>query len=636
MKTTRFFAALCSLGAVLALSASCQKEPVAAPEEASGANLKTVTLTVGLPEDTKINSNSKTPTQIQWNSSTEEIGVIAKVGDEVKYYTFSGTAGAVSPTLEVSCSSVDDGAQLLYAVYPSNSYDHTNNSWDGVSESIPLILPYQQGSASIGISNKALLSSKITGTSISLKHVCGYLKINAPKRFERWTKSDGSTKVASTDLKKIIISSTSALAGKVGVSFNADGTIKAVDASAADKKSIEYSPKRNTTQTYTLDGTAEDKSDNGSAWSVGIAYVPVLPGTYNDLDFKLKYRPDINGNAVDEYTAHSSGTNTFTPGVALGGADGIVLSGPFVERIATTAVTKSSTTLSMAGNATIWTYSGVTVSDYTFKFCYREAGSGDWTEVDAVYTAGDVTASATVDAAKTYEAKLKITACGVTYESAVKAEVLISSVTFDFGATPDYGTFTYLAAGESEADYHMCVDADDNPMFPTHSPGAKDGQSFKAQVWNGTAFGPTQTIDISLNAPAKTLGVTLVKDGCTVVFEHNQYYYTYYGKILCPSKQYIRLVCPAGKTITKVVAEVEAATNATNRDMTAGIGTAKGNRTKVEETTVTAYGATSSNPEKGLNKSITMVIPGAAANTDYWLYVSGRCSRFTIYYESSL
>ena len=269
MKKTRLFAAISSLAVIFTVS--CIKEtPNGVEENPVEPGFKTVTLTAGV--QTKMNSADNV---LRWNTGNEKLAVFGQIGDSMVKYLFTKPSGATTPTSAEFTGTVSENAVLKYAAYPYAEEDEKCNcSSDGV-----FTFKLDQGqifNAANSVSAYPPLYSEIDGQSVTMKSACAYLRIMLP-----YDNSNSSLAIfESVEINSKGISGT----------FTLDCTGDAPVVSAGDGTKILCTPKNS-------------KS--------GALYVPVIPGTYDDITITVNYTDDCGYPA---FTKQSTKTQTFEMG----------------------------------------------------------------------------------------------------------------------------------------------------------------------------------------------------------------------------------------------------------------------------------------------------------------------------------
>ena len=594
MKRIITSAALCGI-LVLATTVSCQikmespnpNKPGDSMEEYESRSLSIVF------DGTRINSAG---TSMRWNTGSENMAVIGKVGGTPRIYKFtkSGDQGSTPVAGNFTCDAVDVGAELLYAVFPySESYSLTDDT------TLSLNLSEAQNLNIMGsVSNNVLLAGKISAGTVTMKNVCAFLKFLLPQRLI-------DSGISLCDVSHVNISGTG-ICGDVEVDFS--GVAPSVTG-AGDGDAIVAKPKI--------------KSERGQA---GTLYIPVLPGTYPSISFTIVYTAADGHSSFVKTTTNS---NTLLRNEVY---DCGTLSGPFAESLTCTS-SLSGTTLTMEAESVLWKYSGVTNSDYTLQFRYKDSEDADipanWTTVDAATVSGDGTdvdfsATATVTAGRTYDVVALAAADGVTKEATAPGAATKVSVTLKTSVDSDFSSIVYEAAPEDG--YFKVTDNSGNDIFPRFYPGSAadtDSKRFYKKVWSESSsiWGAVQTV--TSGTPGKVTACKVTKDGFDFTFGPTVAYYSIYAKKLCAQSGVpICIHCPSGYTITKIT-----------------IGAAKG--TKLNW----GLGSSSSSTDivaavdyrnDSAAASHDFVIASPAEGTSYWLISgtsSNRLETLTVYYD---
>lgn len=533
MRKVLFMAAACSVMGMVALS--CGKENIT--PDASGTNPpdqpqgdeKVVTLSAGV-EETKVFSSGNT---LKWNGTADKLAVFADVSGNIVKYQFEKAAGSSATSAEFT-GSVAATAVLKYASY---AYSEGRTCEDDV---LGLNLGDQGCDATNSIPHNTPLYGVISGTSVTMKTPCAFLKVMLPK-----TTGDETLSI----YDKVSVSAEDAFGN-----FTVDCSGETPVVSAGDRSSINITPKNSQS---------------------GYVYVPILPGTYDDITITIDY----NDSHAD-FSRNSTETQTFVSGYAY---DCHEVAGPYVESVTTGAGTVVETTLSMGASAVLWKYAGVTNSDYTCKFFYAAHGTdkGDpgWTEVAASSVTGDgtaVTFSATATvAAGAYDFYAQVSDGSVTIDGDVEAAVvkIRTDVTFDFSnagvrAGSPYSVEEYTG-GRSDND-RLITDDQGNVVAPAFSPSnGKATYYYKPFSSATTEYGAVASVATG-NPPAGQVGITVHRGDFSIVFPRTSKFYTFSSDMLCfsVSSQYFVVNCPAGYTIKKVRLQCPA-----NKTCTWGIGT---------------------------------------------------------------
>ena len=600
MRKVIFMAAVCSVMAMFALS--CGKESTNPaetnnnqPEEPQEeVKMVDVTLTAGVAE-TKVFSSGNT---LKWNSGNKnDIAVFADVNGSIVRYKFNGDAGSSSTTSLDFTGSVAEGAVLKYASY---SYSEERTC---VNDVLALrIADNQYCDANNSIPHNTPLYGIISGTNVTMKAPCAFLKVTLPQSTDSQTL---------TVYNKVNVSAANAFGD-----FTVDCSGATPVVSAGNTNEVNVSVRKNQS---------------------GTMYVPILPGTYNNITITVYYN---DGHA--NFSRTSTTSQTFESGYAY---DCHEVAGPYVESVTTGAGSVvEETTLSMSASAVLWKYAGVTNSDYTFKFFYAPHGTAKdasgWTEVAASSVSGDGTAvafsaSATV-AVGAYDFYAQVSDGSVTIDGDIEAAVAmgITQVVWNF-ADIAAGTGSYVAPGDAAlstptftynnnvANRKMITDDSGNPVFPTFSITPSKA-NYYYKNWDGSAWGTnTQVTNGSASDINGMLGgsTTIVVDGDTYTLTINQTakYYTFSSSKLCSQKGFnMRMICPDGFTIKRVVLST-----ASGDTCNWGIGT---NGSSADKVAGTAY--------SGGAADIT--IPSPVTGQDLYLISNANASRLqvlTVYYE---
>lgn len=604
MKKIYVLAAICSITAFLAVSCSKENQQDTPentdPQEQVDPQpqeevLVDVSLTAGVEDsaDTKVFSSGNT---FKWNGSADKLAVFANVSGDIRLYQFDKASGSSATSAEFT-GRVPEGCTLKYASY-AYSADRTC-----VNDVLGLFLGDQTCDAVNSVPHNTPLYGIISGGSVTMKSPCAFMKVMLPKKLD--------------DTNLEIYSGVTVSAANCAGNFTVDLTTPATPVvSSGDASSVSITPKSSRS---------------------GYVYVPILPGTYDDITIEVAYN---DGHST--FSRSSTTEQTFVSGYAY---DCHEVAGPYVESVTTGAGEVEETTLSMAGSAAVWKYAGVTNSDYTCKFFYAAHGTakGDagWTEVAASSVTGDGTAisfsaSATV-AAGAYDFYAQVSDGDVTIDGDVEAATakVVTEVVWTF-ADIAAGTGSYVAPGDAAlstatftynnnvASRKMITDSVGNPVFPTFNiSGGK--ATFYYREWDGSSWGAVTQVE---NGTASSdvngmLGgsTSIVVDGDTYTLTINQTtkYYTFYSSKLCAQKGFnMRMVCPDGFTIKRVVLST-----ASSDTCNWGIGTTGSSADKVA---AQAY--------SGGAADIT--IPSPVTGQDLFLINNNNGSRLqvlTVYYE---
>lgn len=591
MKKNLIFAAMSSLTVIFAVS--CAKEtPVGTEETPVEEGLKTVTLTAGV--ETKVNSVDGT---LKWNSSAETIAVFGQVGEEMVKYQFSKPAGTSATEAQFS-GTVSENALLKYASYPyTSSVDLCNCTADGVfSFHLDPELSYN---ATNSVPNKTPLYGVISGESLTMKSACAYLKIMLPKT------NAGET-------LEIYKSVTVSAAGCCGT-FTVDCTGDSPVISSGSGNELVNTPR---------------KSRSGNI------YIPVIPGTYDDITITIEY---IDDSGYPAFVKKSTSSQTFVAGKFY---DCHEMSGAYAESVASGDAKVEGTTLTMNASAVVWKYSGITNEDYNAKFFYAEAGTekgaSGWTEVAGTISGETnevaLTATAEVEAGKNYQFYAQISDGVKTYDSEIVAVAAkrVVEVVWNFAEIAaggeSYTPYTYNA---TESERKRIVNSEGAEVFPTFSiSGSK--ADFYYQVWNGSAYLTTEYVTsgtASLDAIGMLGGTTTCTvDGATyaLTIASTSSYYTFFSSKLCHgSKGFnIKMECPDNAKITKVLLQTEK-----NDTCKWGIGSTGSSSDNVEAKDYI-------NTDDAVSQEIVINEPGKGKA--YYLISGNKNSRIqvlTVYYE---
>ena len=551
-----------------------------------------VTLTAGVAE-TKVFSSGNT---IKWNSGNNNaIAVFADVSGSIVRYKFNGSNAASSTPSLVFTGSVAEGAVLKYASY-AYSEDRTC-----VNDVLALrIADNQYCDANNSIPHNTPLYGIISGTNVTMKAPCAFLKVTLPQSTDSQTL---------TIYENVNVSAANAFGD---FTVDCSGVTPVVSAGNADEVNVSVRKKQSCTM-----------------------YVPILPGTYNDITVTVSYTTD-DGHA--DFSRNSTQSQTFESGCVY---DCHEVAGPYVESVTTGAGSSEETTLSMAGSAVLWKYAGVTNSDYTFKFFYAPHGTakGDpaWTEVAASSVSGDGTAvsfsaSATV-AAGAYDFYAQVSDGSVTIDGDIEEAVakVVTAVEWVFAdiasGSATYGSYTY---DTEKSGYKRIVNSIGEPVFPTFSISL-NAANYYYQEWNGSNYGETilEPNGTASSCVGGLLGGTITRlvDGQTysLRIKHTASYYTFTSNLLCHGTKgfNIQIPCPDdGFKIKSIVLGCAA-----DKTCIWGIGS-----TGSSADIVTAQDwKDASNPV-----AKEFVIPAPIAGHSYYLISGNKGSRatsITVYYE---
>lgn len=592
MKKNLIFAAMSSLTVIFAVS--CAKEtPVGTEETPVEEGLKTVTLTAGV--ETKVNSEDGT---LKWNSSAENLAVFGQVGEEMVKYQFSKPAGTSATEAQFS-GTVSENALLKYASYPyTSSEDWCNCTADGVlSFHLDPELSYN---ATNSVPNKTPLYGVISGESLTMKSACAYLKIMLPMT------NAGET-------LEIYKSVTVSAAGCCGT-FTVDCTGDSPVISSGSGNELVNTPR---------------KSRSGNI------YIPVIPGTYDDITITIEY---IDDSGYPVFVKKSTSSQTFVAGKFY---DCHEMSGAYAESVASGDAKVEGTTLTMNASAVVWKYSGITNEDYNAKFFYAEAGTekgaSGWTEVSGTISGETnevaLTATAEVEAGKNYQFYAQISDGVKTYDSEIVAVAAkrVVGVVWNFAEIAAGGgeTYTPYTYNSTESGRKRIVNSEGAEVFPTFSITASKAD-FYYQVWNGSAYSTTEQVTsgtASTNAAGMLGGTTTCTvDGATyaLTIASTSSYYTFFSTKLCHgSKGFnIKMECPENAKITKVLLQT-----AKNDICKWGIGTTGSSSDNVAEVDY-------KNTEADVSQEIVINEPNK--EKAYYLISGNKGSRIqvlTVYYE---
>lgn len=589
MKKTRIFAALSSLAVIFTVS--CVKEtPNGVEENPVEPGFKTVTLTAGV--QTKMNSADNV---LRWNTGAEKLAVFGQIGDSMVKYLFTKPSGTTNtPTSAEFTGTVSENAVLKYAAYPYDADDEKCNcSSDGVFTF--KIDPGQIFNATNSVSAYPTLYSEIDGQSVTMKSACAYLRIMLP-----YDNSNSSLAI----FKSVEINSKG-----ISGTFTLDCTGAAPVVSAGDGSRILCTPKNS-------------KS--------GALYVPVIPGTYDDITITVNYTDDCGYPA---FVRQSTKTQTFEMGKFY---DCKEVSGAYIEGVTAGAASVEGTTLTMNASAVIWKYSGITNGNYTAKIFYAEEGvakgAAGWTELP-VEIAGEtnevtLSASATVDASKTYQFYAQVYDGTKTIDSEIAfSSIKVTKITKTVEFTFDGTGFEYL---DPENGYKVITDEAGNPVFPNFYPGEKTNKYYSYKEYSNGKWGEVITKDTT-PTPTNILGGIITKeaDGENFsIFINSEYstyesYYTYWTDLLCcDSKFNIKVLCPEDYAITGITLKV-----LKDKTCTWGVGS-KANTYDISASQ--SYKSTTGNVE------VNIPIPATEIGTPYYLVSnakSNRLSSLVITYE---
>lgn len=533
MRKELFMAAACSVMALVAWS--CGKEninpgtPETQPSDPPQEDVKMVdvTLSAGV-EDTKVFSDGNT---LKWNGTADKLAVFAEVSGDMVRYQFDKAAGSSAISAEFT-GSVAETAVLKYASY-AYSEDRTC-----VSDVLGLNLSDQSCDATNSVPHNTPLYGIISGTSVTMQSPCAFLKVMLPK-----TTGDATLSI----YDKVTVSAANAFGN-----FTVDCSGETPVVSSGDKSTINISPRKS---------------------SSGYVYVPILPGTYDDITITIDYN-----DAHADFSRNSTETQTFVSGYAY---DCHEVAGPYVESVTTGAGSVEETTLSMAGSAVLWKYAGVTNSDYTCKFFYAPTGTAKdaagWTEVSASSVTGDGTAvsfsaSATV-AAGVYDFYAQVSDGDVTIDGEIvggsaKVDVAFTFAELTNGTADGQWAYTGYSSGGDIGSIKI-TNADGNDIFPN---GKMYDRSINYKIWNGSGFGEVQTGSTqtaSPTLPGNLLGVTWTKTvgGQDYVIDflkqssQDAYYAVWSNQFISTYDFAIRINCPSGCKITKITVSSPSGTN---------------------------------------------------------------------------
>lgn len=390
MELNRFFVALC---AIATLAVSCQKEVIknTASEDQTVVpeGMKYVSFEVGTP--TKISGNP-----VKWNSSSEDISVLALYNGESVNYKFTANPNEVASSETTTITGiVDIDAELLYVVYP---YKADNSVDDKRKIHLPQLTSF--GYSNPGASSNTYFACKINETdgtysaASNLKPLFSFLNLKFPVRVKDvlpgYTNPSGTTAAQNSPLATTVKITGSGITGATVVDFSGKDPVTTLD---------------DTTEEKTLKVTLKQHKQSGLPYA-GEYLVQIVPGMVSGLKFKVEYEQEytVKYAAYDaEYTLGAAGSEGFS--FVRGTSYDIELSGPFVKSVSTVSATFQDNTLTMTGSADVYFGGKVTAENYEMKFLYSIKDADDWTPVTASYDDGAITATATLDPSKTYEVK---------------------------------------------------------------------------------------------------------------------------------------------------------------------------------------------------------------------------------------
>ena len=584
MKKTRLFAVMSSFAVIFAVS--CTKEtPSGVEGTPAEPGFKTVTLKTGV--ETKINSNGDV---LRWNTAEEKLAVYGQIGDQMIQYKFTKpqVEGVSTPTEAEFSGTVSENAVLKYASYP---YSETNSacSTDGkLTMELDNTLSYN---ATNSVAAETPLFGIISDNSLTMKSACAYLKITLPGV------------VGSNDIYESITVEAEDCCG----AFVVDCSGETPEISKGDMDKIVCTARRN---------------------RPGIYYVPILPGTYDNMTITVKYTTE---SGYPDFVKQSESSNTFVRGNYY---DCHELSGAFAQSVTTGDGAIEGTTLSMDAAAVIWKCSeDVTNDSYTAKFFYAEAGvekgAEGWTEVEAEISGktSEVTlaASAPVEAGKAYQFYAQVSDGINTVDGAIVTVTARVKTNVEFVPNGRDGEFVYLDPTEG---YKMVTDQDGNPVFPTFGPSGKKATYYYKEYKNGV-YSDVQNVQGADGnpAPAYILGATITKtegnESFAIQLNNTDTYYTYSSSLFCCNSGFnIKLLCPSGYTITKVALKVAA-----GKTCKWGVGSTGSSADLIPEQDY-------KDASKAVN--VELPIPAAVQDTPYYLIsksVNNRLGSIVVTYE---
>ena len=567
---------------------SCTKEtPSGVEGTPAEPGFKTVTLKTGV--ETKVSSEGDV---LKWNSAAENLAVFGQIGDQMIQYKFTKpqVEGVSAPTVAEFFGTVSENAVLKYASYP---YSETNSacSTDGkLTMKLDNTLSYN---ATNSVAAETPLFGIISGESLTMKSACAYLKITLPGV------------VGSNNIYESITVEAENCCG----AFVVDCSGETPEISKGDMDKIVCTTRRT---------------------RPGIYYVPILPGTYDNMTITVKYTTD---SGYPDFVKHSESSNTFVSGKYY---DCHELSGAFAQSVTTGDGSVQGTTLSMAASAVIWKCSeDVTNDSYTAKFFYAEPGvekgAEGWTEVEAEIS-GDtqdvaLSAFATIEAGKAYQFYAQISDGVNTYDGEIvvaTAPVVKEIIEVEFIFNGNDGVFEYMTLKSGKnIGYKKIVNINGDDIAPGFKPSASTSYYYKS--WDGLTYGDTP--QEATQVPSGMTGATITKTvngvDYSIILNTTGKYYTFYNnKLSCQKSYNIKLNALEGHTITKV--RLYSATGTDNCHW--GLGS-----------TASAFIVDAFNYKKTEGAvDVEISVPDAAENTPYYL-ISGcdtnRLGSITITYE---
>lgn len=546
MKKIFVLAAICSTAALMAVSCSKASQDITSKQEPTDqteqqpqdVKLVDVCLSAGVEEpDTKVFSSGNT---LKWNGSADKLAVFAEAGGTTALYQFDKAAGSSATSAEFT-GKIPEGATLKYAAYPYSQDRSCNGNVLG------LLLNHKHScDATNSIPHNTPLYGIVSGSAVTMKSPCAYLKVMLPK------KSDDSTLEIYDSLRV----AANACAGNFTVDLATPATPVV---SAGDLNELAVAPRKSQS---------------------GYVFVPILPGTYNDITISLEYN---EGHAA--FSKQSTQTQIFESGYVY---DCHEFAGPYVESVTTGSPALEGTTLSLSASAVLWKYAGVSNSNYTCKFFYSEAGlakdAAGWTEVAATVdgsgSAVTLSGSATVAAGASYQCYAQVSDGSLTIDGEIAGADAPTVVEFVFsempGGNPYSFAYTTLSQGKNDG-MKMITDAQGNPVIPTFKPGS--GTSYYYKAWNATAgeYGSVASATAVPNGLQQ--GMTVSKGNYSISFptlssSGSASYYSIYSSLLCvTNNKYVTVNATSGQTIKSITLKCTA-----SKTCTWGVGTAASTR----------------------------------------------------------
>lgn len=178
-------------------------------------NPQTVTLSACFETDAPEVKTVRDGKKVLWES-TDKIAVVAKYNDEVRFY-YSEPAGEGGSSVKFQVG-VDDGAELLYAIYPAELVKTVPVIGESsVTVPVPAV---QDGS----FANANITVAEIKGKGITFRNICNLVK---------FTTTSDITKA------QLCVLDSRNLAGEAVVSFDESGNVTVTANATADRVTLE-------------------------------------------------------------------------------------------------------------------------------------------------------------------------------------------------------------------------------------------------------------------------------------------------------------------------------------------------------------------------------------------------------------